>query len=158
MKINCIKPPGCLFVLIFLLLIHSSYLNAQAARIVKGIVLNNNSEPVAGVSVIIKNTKTNFTSGTSTDSSGVFTFSNLPSAGPYSFTFSIIGYESQKLAGYSIKDDAALSLKVVLKGSMATLDQVVVVGYGTQKKVSLTGAVSQIKGEELERRPVSNVA
>ncbi|MEJ7828770.1 MAG: TonB-dependent receptor plug domain-containing protein, partial [Segetibacter sp.] len=159
MRVNSItKFFSHFFVLIFLLLSHLSYINAQVLRIVKGIVQNNNSEPLAGVSVVIRNTKTNFTSGTSTDSSGVFTFSNLSSAGPYSFAFSIIGYENQKLAGYSIKDDAALSLKVILKSSMATLDQVVVVGYGTQKKVSLTGAVSQIKGEELERRPVSNVA
>src|SRR4051812_41074016 len=69
---------------------------AQSNSIIKGVVQNNNnSEPIPGVSVVIRNTRTNFTAGTSTDSSGVFSFSRITSGGPYSFTFSNVGYEPQ---------------------------------------------------------------
>ncbi len=149
-KINFLK---YFITLLFLVCIfYSSDLIAQRSAMVKGIVKNSNNEPLPGVSVIINNTKTQFSAGTSTDNSGVFTFSKISPGGSYNFTCSIIGYEDQKLSGYSIEEGRLLSLTVQLKGTAATLDQVIVVGYGTQKKVSLTGAVSQIKGEDLERR------
>src|ERR1700710_2750673 len=95
------------FALMFLLIVFQSFqLMAQGkTSLIKGVVQNNNNEPLPGVSVIIRNTKTNFTSGTSTDSSGNFTFSRITSGGPYTFTFSAVGYEKQTLAGYSIKPE-----------------------------------------------------
>lgn len=111
---------------------------------IKGMVQNDNNQPLPGVSVIIRNTKTNFTSGTSTDNSGVSTFTRIPSGGLYSFTFSTVGYESQTLSGYNIKDNSTLSLAVKLAESASSLDQVVVIGYGTQKRKDLTGAVGSV--------------
>lgn len=134
----------------------STGLYAQEASLVKGLIQNSRKEAIAGVTVILRNTKNNFTTGTSTDSSGMFQFSKVPSGGSYSFTFSQIGYESQSLSGYTIKADATLSLVIEMKESAASLDQVVIVGYGSQKKVSLTSAVSQIRGEDLTKRPVQN--
>jgi TonB-linked SusC/RagA family outer membrane protein len=123
---------------------------------VKGIVQGSKKEPLAGVSVIIRNNKTNFTSGTSTDTTGMFSFAYVPTGGPYSFSFSMVGYEPQTLTGYNIKDDAALSLLVEMKSVSQMLDQVVVVGYGTQRKRDVTGSVARVKAEELNAYPVNN--
>src|SRR6476660_4582775 len=103
MRINGINSRAFLFALMPLLYILSSVnLLAQSSTVVKGVVQNTSSEPLAGVSVIIRNTKTNFTSGTSTDSSGFFNFPRIVSGGPYSFTFTTVGYETQTLSGYNI--------------------------------------------------------
>lgn len=91
---------------VLLIILNALNLHAQSStNVVKGVVQNNNNEPLPGVSVVIRNLKTNFTSGTSTDSLGGFTFSRISSGGPYSFTFSTVGYESQTLSGYHIKED-----------------------------------------------------
>lgn len=129
---------------------------AQTSQ-VKGIVQNNNNEPIPGVTVILRNTKTNFTSGTSTDSSGVFTFSRISSGGPYSFTFSNVGFETQTISGYNVKDDITLSVVVRLVPSMASLDQVVVVGYGTQKRKDLTGAVASVGSKDIKEMAVTRI-
>ncbi|MEJ7829474.1 MAG: TonB-dependent receptor plug domain-containing protein [Segetibacter sp.] len=129
----------------------------ERGSLVKGLVQNNNNEPVYGASIIIRNTKNNFTSGASTDSSGIFTFSRIPSGGPYNFTFSAIGYESQTLSGYTIKDNITLSLVVKLKDIAATMNDVVVIGYGAQRKKDITGAVASLSTERFKDQPVSNV-
>src|SRR3954467_14904359 len=112
MRFNKIKSRGLFLALIVLLgAFHSTEANAQGkASLVKGVVQNSKNEPLAGVSVVVRNTSTNFTSGTSTDSTGTFSFSRIASGGPYSFTFSNVGYEPQTLSGYNIKDDISLSL------------------------------------------------
>nr|MBA4140028.1 carboxypeptidase regulatory-like domain-containing protein [Segetibacter sp.] len=114
MRFNPLKPIATFYVLLFLLFfLKSSDISAQAIpSLVKGVVTNNNGDPLPGVSVIIRNTKTNFTAGTSTDSSGIFTFSRVAPGGPYSFTFSTVGYETQPMSGYNIKEDITLSLVV----------------------------------------------
>ncbi len=120
-------------------------------------VQNNNNEPLPGVSIIIRNTKTNVTSGTSTDSSGNFSFSRISSGGPYTFTFSMVGYENQTLTGYSIKPETTLFLTTRLVQSNESLDQVVVVGYGTQKRKDLTGSVGTLAGKEIKDLAVTRV-
>ena len=147
----------------YILLCLASILNAfplqaqERTASVKGFVSNLNGQPVGGVSVIIKSTKSNFTAGTSTDSSGNFTFTRLASGGPYSFTVSYIGYEAQTLTGYNIAENGSLSLAVRLKESASALDQVVVVGYGTQKRKDLTGSVASIGTKDLKDLPVTRI-
>lgn len=129
----------------------------ESGSSVTGVVHTAKNDPVIGVTVIARNTKTNYSAGTSTDSLGVFTFSRLPSGGPYSFTFSAMGYEGQSLTGYTIKPDASLSLVVEMKDSaVAMLDQVVVVGYGTRKKGTVTSSIVSVNAEEIRSRPVAN--
>src|SRR4051794_1901713 len=112
MIINQIRSRACLFALVLLQSLSiSSKLSAQSsATLVKGVVQNINNQPLPGVTVIIRNTKNNYTSGTSTDSSGGFTFTRITAGGPYSFTFSTVGYETQTLGGYNIKGDITLSV------------------------------------------------
>ncbi|MEJ8820189.1 SusC/RagA family TonB-linked outer membrane protein [Lacibacter sp. H407] len=112
---------------------------------VTGIVRSENGEPLANVTVVAKNNSTNLTSGTQTDSSGIFKFSKLPVSGRYSFIFSSIGYEPQTLSGYALKEDATTSIIIKLKDSTALLSDIVVIGYGTQKRQQMSTAVSTVK-------------
>ena len=156
MKINFFKGNFIPKTLVLLLLVNS--VNAQEkSSMVTGIVQGNSNELLSGVTVTARNLKTNFATGTATDSSGLFTFSRLPSGGPYSFKFTIIGYEEQTLSGYNIKEGASLSLAVKLAKSNKTLDQVVVIGYGTQKRKDVTGAVGSVNGKDIKDLSVTRV-
>ena len=100
-----------------------------------------------GVNILEKGT----TNGTTTDADGRF---SLNVEGDNSvLVFSFIGYETQEVAVGS-RTDFTITL---LEGTMA-LQEVVVVGYGTQKKVNLTGAVDQVGPEAFQNRPVPNMA
>jgi len=155
-QINLWAKIFALTVLLFILNALNLHAQSQTAE-VKGVVQNNNNEPLPGVSVIIRNTKTNFSSGTSTDSSGGFTFSRMSFGGPYSFTFSTVSYESQTLAGYHIKEDKTLFLEVKMKSTVASLDQVVVVGYGTTRRKDLTGSVVSINSKDIDDLAVTRI-
>lgn len=159
MKFYSTKVKGIYFALVILLSILSvTGIKAQEKTSeVKGLVQNDLDEPVYGVSVILRNSKTNFTLGTTTDTTGSFNFSRVPSGGPYTFNFSIIGFESQILSGYNIKDDITLSLLVKMKSATASLDQVVVVGYGTQRRKDLTGSVASISSKDIKDLPVTRI-
>ncbi len=158
MKLNLPGFRAFLIALLFFFSLQPSAVNAQVrTSLVKGMVQDNNGQPLTAVSVIIKNAKTNFTSGTSTDSAGIFTFSGISAGGPYSFTFSTVGYEYQVLSGYNIKEDITLSLVVKMSQSSASLDQVVVVGYGTQKRKDLTGSVASLAIKDIKDLPVTRI-
>ncbi|HTE24633.1 SusC/RagA family TonB-linked outer membrane protein [Flavitalea sp.] len=148
---------GMALIALSILFVSPATLKAQTTSLVKGKVQNSTGSPLAGVSVVIRNTKDNFTTGTSTDSIGMFTFSNIAPGGPYSFSFSSIGYDGQTFSGYTIQPGITLSLAVkMVESANASLDQVVVVGYGTKRKRDLTGSVSSVSGGELQKVPSSN--
>lgn len=145
------------FALVILLLAQffwSSCAKAQQNSTLKGTVSGENNQPVSEVSVVVLNTQTKFTSGTKTDAAGVFTV-NVP-AGSYELTFSSVGYESQTLRSYSLKAGETATVNVSMKASAGNLDQVVVVGFATQRKVNLTGAVGVATAKDLESRPVTS--
>ncbi|HEY6083409.1 MAG TPA: SusC/RagA family TonB-linked outer membrane protein, partial [Chitinophagaceae bacterium] len=119
----------------------------EAARfVVKGRVTDGKGQPMAGVNVAVKNTGM----GTVTDPNGMFSL-DLPD-GNATLVFSFIGYEKQEVPVNNRKE-----INITLKTSASQLDQLVVVGYGTQKKVSLTSAVSSIKGEDIVTTKNENV-
>jgi TonB-linked SusC/RagA family outer membrane protein len=131
---------------------------AQDARTsVAGIVKNAKGEPMSNVSVTVKSPASNFTAGTQTDSNGVFTFSSLQSGNGYEFTFSFVGYETQVIPRNILKPGTVFSLVVKMNESSQILGDVVVVGYGTQRKATTTAALSEVKGSELVKAPVPNV-
>lgn len=113
---------------------------------IKGKVADSSNEPVIGANVVIKGT----TNGTITDINGEFTLTNVPESGI--LIISYIGYIEQQvsIAGRT-------SFDILLKEDTQALDEVVVVGYGTQKKANLTGSVSTVKyDQELENRPITD--
>ena len=103
--------------------------------------------PVTGASVVVKGT----TNGTVTDMNGNFELSHVKKGDLIQISF--IGYVTQE-----VKYTGQSPIKIVLKEDTQTLDEVVVVGFGTQKKVNLTGSVSMVDAEVLESRPVQNVS
>lgn len=117
----------------------------QQSSIVKGVVLDVKGEPLIGVNVLEKGT----TNGAITDYDGKFSL-NMSSPNGV-LVFSYIGYISQEIKGE--KD-----MKVVMKEDSKTLEEVVVVGYGTQKKANLSGSVASVDSEQLQNRPIQNVS
>ena len=128
-----------------ILFLFSSEVLAQSLSISGKVIDKNSQEPVIGASVLIEGTS----NGTITDLDGNFMLSNVPSKG--SLVVSYIGYATQTLP-----INGRTSFSVVLAEDTETLDEVVVIGYGVQKKVNLTGSVSSVKGDALERRPVAD--
>ncbi|MEI6945651.1 TonB-dependent receptor [Paraflavisolibacter sp. H34] len=118
----------------------TSPLSAQNARIVQGVVLNSEANPVVGSTVQVKQTTVN----TVTDHEGKFSLS-VP-AGKKVLVISYIGKITQEVILTDQK-----SIAITLKDSTAELDAVVVVGYGKQKKQSVVGAISQTSGKVLEQ-------
>jgi TonB-linked SusC/RagA family outer membrane protein len=122
-------------------------LTAQAQdKTVKGKVTDEQNNPLSGVSVIQKGT----TNGTTTSASGDFSITVPRSA---VLVFSSVGFVENEI---TVGDDNTVNLQ--LKALPQNLNEVVVVGYGTQKKVTVTGAVAQVKGSELERVPALNLS
>jgi len=119
----------------------------QADIVVSGRVLDENKQPVPGVSVNITGTKI----GTVTDSNGNYRLSIPDGTTGKSLTFSYIGYKSQ-----DIPVGGKTEINVSLVPNSNDLTEVVVVGYGTQSRVSLTGAVSQVSSKNIENKPVLN--
>src|SRR5690606_37708835 len=110
---------------------------------VSGSVVDSAGTPIAGVSVAIKGQAR----GTITGQDGRFT---LEAQASDVLVFSMVGYESHEVAV------GTGNIRVVLAMLSSNLEEVVVVGYGVQRKRDLTGAVSQIKGEDLKNMPVRN--
>lgn len=108
-----------------------------------GRVTDDKNEPLPGVSLLIKGTS----QGTVTDGNGEFRLTNVPPDGTLQVSF--IGFASQEitLAGQT-------HLEIQLKPDILALEEVVVVGYGEQKKSVVTGAISSVKSKDLENMPV----
>lgn len=120
----------------------------QQQSVCKGTVVDNNGDPVVGASVFVVSNGQK--KGSVTDLDGNFEIVGVASGS--SLTISYVGYKTQQVT-WSGKD-----LKVTLQENSEMLDNVVVVGYGTQKKVNLTGAVSVVSSKALDSRPVTSVA
>ncbi len=159
MRFNNLKSRGLLFTLLFIFSVFKSpeVYAQEVTSLVKGLVQDLHSAPVSGASIVIRNTRNNFTSGTTTDEAGNFSFARIPSGGPYSFIFSAVGYETQVLSGYNIKEEVTLSLMIKMRDSITMLNQVVVVGYGTQKRKDLTGSVSSVDGDKIKDLALTRV-
>ena len=115
------------------------------AQTATGLVKDKTGEPMIGVNVLVKGT----TNGTITDFDGKFSIPDVPSNA--TLVVSYIGYLTKEVK--SGKD-----LVIVLEEDNKTLDEVVVIGYGTVKRRDLTGSVASVTGEKLAANPVANVA
>ncbi len=113
---------------------------------VKGVVNDTKGESLIGVSIMIQGTSI----GTVTDSEGNFTLSNVPVDAVLEISY--VGMVSQ-----TISLDSRTTLNIVLQEDVEALEEVVVVGYGTQKAKELTGSVASVKGDKIREIPVTNV-
>lgn len=129
---------------LFLTLLMVMPLSAQKVQTYKGIIVDQSGEPIIGASVKIVGTST----GTISDFNGNFTI-NVPEGKQLEVSF--IGYITQKLSKFT-------DPKVVLKEDSQQLEEVVVVGYGTQKKAHLTGAISTVPVNEIQDLTSGNLS
>lgn len=113
---------------------------------VKGTVFDKNKNPIPGVAIFVKG---NVSKGTETDFDGNFTIKI--SASEKILIFSYLGYKKTEI---TIGDQT--NIEVLLEEDAESLDEIIVVGYGTQKKSDVTGAVGRVKSEELNKIAVSN--
>lgn len=120
--------------------------SSQQKKTITGTIVDPSGMPVIGANVMVKGT----TNGTITDMDGKF---SLEVASGATLMVSYIGFANQE-----IKVSNQTNLSIALKEDAEALDELVVVGFGTQKKVNLTGAVSAVTSEAFENRSVSNVA
>ena len=131
---------------------------AQQIAAVKGTVVDEKGATLPGVSVLMIEAVTKRQENTVTDSKGIFVFNNLKVGSKYDFSFSYIGYEKKTSPAFLINSGANNSILIRMESSSSGLNDVVVVGYGSQKKTKITGAISQVKSEELNKYSGSNFA
>ena len=134
------------FSLVWLLLVVSLVQAQTPGRSISGRVTGTTGEGLPGVNVVIKGTQ----KGTTTSASGQYTLSDVPTDA--TLTFSSIGFLAQ-----DVPTGNRSTLDVSLSSDERSLSEVVVVGYGTQRKVETTGSIASIKAEELLQMPVANV-
>lgn len=114
-------------------------------RKVTGIITDERGEPIIGANVVVKGTS----KGTVTDLNGQY---SIEANGKSILLISYIGYLSEEVAVGNNK-----TLNIQLKEDTQKLDEVVVIGYGTQKRSNLSGAISKISSEVIDSKPVTNV-
>ena len=117
-----------------------------AQQTVTGLVTDVNGDPLPGVVVMIKGTNT----GTTTDDGGLYSISAQPNQ---TLVFTSLGMETME---YRVGNRTRLDVE--LREDTTLLDEVVVVGYGTQKKIHVTGSVSAVSGTELKKATATNVS
>ncbi len=120
----------------------------QTGRTVTGTIVDETGEPVIGVNVRVKDT----TIGAITDLDGRFSLANVPAGAVLQITY--VGYKEQEIVVGSQSN-----FSIQLQQDTELIDEVVVVGYASQKKVNLTGSVSSVNMEDIaEKRPITNLS
>lgn len=121
--------------LFLILVITTNMIYAQNTINISGRVSSSIGEPMIGASIMVKGT----TNGTITDLDGNFRIETSPTA---TLIISYVGYVTQEVQIAGRK-----SINIILKDDTGLLEEIVVVGYGTQKKETLTGSVTSVKGD-----------
>lgn len=116
---------------------------------ISGKVTDENKLPLPGVNVVLKGT----TNGTATDADGVYSLSIPDEDSNGTLVFSFIGYMATE-----ISIGGRTNLDISLKQDVTTLEEVVVIGYGTQERATVTGAISTMKAEDVTNFPVANLS
>jgi TonB-dependent starch-binding outer membrane protein SusC len=132
--------------LLMLLLITSSAVIAQNKEITGKVIDQSTGKPISGATVLANNTK----SGAKTNNDGSYSISVKKNSS--TLIFSSVGFATQSV---SIDDKSTIDVALTTQAKIE--DDVVVIGYGTQKKLSVTGAVSKYKNEKLDQSPVSRL-
>ncbi|WP_128544825.1 SusC/RagA family TonB-linked outer membrane protein [Larkinella soli] len=144
--VNPFRAVTGLLLTLLLTLSLSSIAQSPQGLTVRGRVTSG-TEPLPGVNVILKGTQ----QGTTTDADGRYSL-NVPE-GNATLTFSYIGYLTQ-----DVRIGSRSTIDVSLQSDDRSLNEVVVVGYGTQRKIETTGSIASVKAADLLQTPVANVA
>lgn len=138
---------------LWLILLAGGWAVAQSpGRTVSGRVTGQSGDGLPGVNIVIKGSS----KGTTTNANGQYLLTDVPAGA--TLTFSSIGFVAQELAVGNRNGQPRSTLDVTLAPDERSLTEVVVVGYGTQRKIETTGAIASVKAAELVQTPVANVA
>ena len=132
-----------------LLLFHHTLLHAQKRTVTGTVFSKDTKDALPGVTVNVKGT----TNSVVTDSKGYFSITSPARMKEVILTFSFVGYDSR-----SMRVDSSLSLSVEMTMNNKSMDDVIVVGYGTQKRSNVLGSVAVVAGKELEDLPAANLS
>lgn len=127
--------------------VNNNQATSQKKRVVTGTVTDAQGEVIIGATVLVEGTD----KGAITDISGTFSLGNVSEK--EMITISYMGYLSQK-----VSTKGELPLRITLTEDAQTLEEVVVVGYGTKKKINLTGAIASVDGKALLQSPTANLS
>lgn len=122
-----------------------SFVHAQGTRVINGKIINEKGDPVSSVNILVKGT----TNGTVSGASGEYSIQAAPNS---TLVFSMIGFATQEIAVQQ-----SSTINITLLEDKKTLSDVVVIGYGSQKKVNVIGSVVTVSSKELTSSPVANI-
>lgn len=143
-KSHILKPPHFLFVMAMLLI---SFCSFAQENTVTGVVKSPDGMPLPGVNILEKGTS----NGTQTDFDGIYEI-DFETENPV-LVFSYVGFKTREI---SVGTES--NIDITLENEDQALDEVIVVGYGQQKRSTVTGSVSQVEADDISRTPVANVS
>ena len=123
--------------------------------IIEGTVVDHTSEPLMGVSVMVKNESTGFSTATITDMNGKFSIKQLPLGKPYTITVSYLGFGTQTRTGYELNQGDALRVDFKMEESAEALDEVVVSASELKNTIKNFGAATSVTARDLQKLPVN---
>jgi len=138
----------------FILMLIQTQLSAQETAVVTGTVTNDKGDLMTGVTVnATGGNKENYTA--LTNDKGIFSFSRMRVGGTYTFTASYIGYEAATVKSFTVKQGSN-SLLIRLEPSDNSLNQIVVIGYGTQKRETVTGSIATVSAKDFNSGQIND--
>lgn len=138
------------------LLLMNFCLHAQQNTIVSGTVRSESGELLSGVTVTAKNANSKESFKTITNEKGVFTFTGLKPESAYNLIASYVGYDSSVNNSFTVTTGGNNNLVFRLNPSNNPLNEVVVIGYGTQKRETVTGAIATVKAEDFNTGQIND--
>ncbi|RNL49603.1 TonB-dependent receptor [Pedobacter jejuensis] len=145
-----------LFAVLMLCFCVSSSLKAQTTQAsISGIVTDEQKKPIPGASVQVRNNSTGFTTRTSTNAQGEYTFKELPLGGPYSIKAQFVGFGEQTRSGYMLNLGDVVKVTISMQEASQNLEAVQVVASGLRNKVQNFGASTEISAKTMNQLPVN---
>ncbi|KKX50960.1 hypothetical protein L950_0207370 [Sphingobacterium sp. IITKGP-BTPF85] len=130
----------------------------QSTASVSGVVRDGSNNPISGATVSIENLSTKYKQMNTTNAAGTFSFDRIPEGQGYEIKISFVGFKTKVLSNYNIDSKDKVAITVALEQEQESLEEVVVVGYGKQKKANITGSVASVNAEQLKNISPSNLS
>lgn len=144
---------------VLLLLFCSFMKNDLAAQTtqasISGTVIDDQQKPVPGLSIQVRNESTGFTTTTTTNTKGIYSFQELPLGRPYTVTATYVGFGQQKRTGYSLNQGDALRVNITMQDAVKDLAVVEIVASGLKNKIENLGAATAISARDITKLPVN---
>ena len=139
-----------------LLCLSAAFVHAQEKTAIEGTVLTVNGEPLSGVSIRVVHDDTGESHFTTTNTEGIFNYPNVTPGNTYDLFFEYVGYAADSLINYRINTPGKNTVMIRLAEQAAELGEVVVVGYGTQRRADVVGALDKVAAEAIQGKPAVN--